>query len=292
VINAGTGDASEPVWSDETVCENESIKEMEDRELARYEVYVVSPQLQGELGLALIDSGSMVSLVKRSSIIRFKAREQNIRLHGVTGKQINVLGRINIKIENSLEDSWQECYVVDSLPRDLDIILGQDWLEKSGYSIQKTVPVMIPPYSEKVIRCKTNERGIRFVEHQILQPGLIAAASLVNCEANEFPCLIANITDQCIGMMTSPKLEKPPTMTRGQGNGNVIKTNDVKRLRLLEEKLRLDHIKEGASEIRRICKEYVDIFKLPGDPLTATTATEHVRPTFSVPKGRAITLKN
>jgi hypothetical protein len=80
-------------------------------------------------------------------------------------------------------------------------------------------------------------------------------------------------------------------MTRGQGSGNVMKINDTRRLRLLEEKLRLDHIKEGASETRKIYKEYVDIFKLPGDPLTATTATEHVIPTSSVPKGRVITLK-
>jgi hypothetical protein len=114
-------------------------------------------------------------------------------------RKTNVLGLINLKTENS----WQECYVVDSLPRELDIILRQDWLYKSGYSILKTVPVMIPPYSEKIIKCKTNEREIRFLEHQILQPALIAAASLVNCESNEFPCLVANITDQCIGMVTS-----------------------------------------------------------------------------------------
>jgi hypothetical protein len=36
----------------------------------------------------------------------------------------------------------------------------------------------------------------------------------------------------------------------------------------------------------------VDIFKLPGDSLTATTATEHSIPTPSIPKGRAITLRN
>jgi hypothetical protein len=33
------------------------------------------------------------------------------------------------------------------------------------------------------------------------------------------------------------------------------------------------------------------MFKLPGDSLTATTA-EHTIPTLSIPKGRAITLKN
>jgi hypothetical protein len=61
---------------------------------------------------------------------------------------------------------------------------------------------------------------------------------------------------------------------------------------MLREKLRLSHIVEGASEIQKICEEYADIFKLPGDALTATTATEHYIPTPSIPKGRAITLRN
>jgi hypothetical protein len=34
------------------------------------------------------------------------------------------------------------------------------------------------------------------------------------------------------------------------------------------------------------------IFKLPGDTLTTTTAAEHSSPTPSIPKGRAITLRN
>jgi hypothetical protein len=168
LMSAGKGDALEPVGSKEIVCTNESCKNMDGTELGRYEVYVVSPQLKGELGLALIDSGSMVSLVQKSSIVRFNAQEQKIRLQGVRGKQVNVLGLINLKIENSLDSSWLECYVVESLPRELDVILGQDWLEKSGYSVQKTVPDIIPPYSEKVIKCKTSEKGIRFIEHQIL----------------------------------------------------------------------------------------------------------------------------
>jgi hypothetical protein len=65
----------------------------------------------------------------------------------------------------------------------------------------------------------------------------------------------------------------------------------MKRLQLLNENLRLDHIIEGACD-RKICEEYVDIFKLHGDSLTATTAAEHTIPTPTIPKGRAITLKN
>jgi hypothetical protein len=179
---------------------------------------------------------------------------------------------------------------VDSLPRDLDIILGQDWLDNAGYGFQKKTPIIIPPYCEQVIKCKTLEKGVRFIEHQILQPGLICAASLVNCENFGFPCLMINLTDEPICMMTDPKLEKPPTMMRKQELGNQL--NKVKRLQLLNENLRLGHIVEGASDIKKICEEYVDIFKLPGDSLTATTAAEHTIPTPTIPKGRAITLKN
>lgn len=65
-------------------------------------------------------------------------------------------------------------------------------------------------------------------------------------------------------------------------------TNKIKRLQLLNENLRLSHIVEGASDIRKICEDYVDIFKLQGDSLTATTATEHTVPTPTISKGRLL----
>jgi hypothetical protein len=182
------------------------------------------------------------------------------------------------------------CYVVDSLPRNLDIILGQDWLDNEGYGFQKKTPIIIPPYSEQVIKCKTQEKGARFIEHQITQPGLICACSLVNCENFEFPCLMVNLTDKPICMTVNPKLEKPPTTMCKQEFQN--QTSKTKRLQLLNDNLRLDHIVEGSDEIRKICEEYVDIFKFPGDSLSATTAAEHTIPTPTIPKGWAITLKN
>jgi hypothetical protein len=254
-------------------------------------MYVVSRDLKGELGVALIDSGSQVSLVKESSLVKFKREnKKNSQICGITGTQLEVKGKVEINIENSLEPSSQMCYVVDSLPRNLDIILGQDWLDNAGYGFQKKTPVIIPPYSEQVVKCKTTEKGVRFIEHQILQPGLSCAASLVNCEKFEFPCLVINLTNQPICMMSNPKLEKPPTMSFKQENK--IQTNKAKRLQLLRGNLRLNHIVEGADDIRNICEEYIDVFKLPGDSLTATTAAEHTIPTPTIPKGRAITLKN
>jgi hypothetical protein len=101
---------------------------------------------------------------------------------------------------------------------------------------------------------------------------------------------MVNLTDKPICMTTNPKLEKPPTMMRKQEFQN--KTSKTKRLQLLNKNLRLDHIVEGSDEIRKICEEYVDIFKFPGDSLTATTAAEDTIPTPTIPKDRAITLKN
>jgi hypothetical protein len=225
-------------------------------------------------------------------VTRFKSEREQVELQGITGQSMNVLGLIDLKIENMTEPMIQRCHVVDRLPRNLDLILGQDWLEKAGYSFQKRKPVTIPPYSEQVIKCETNERGIRFIEHQLLQPGLIAASSLVRCEENEFECLVVNMTNQTINMVNTPKLERPPTMIKKQDIGNCTKEKEAKRIKLLNENLRLDHISEGANDIRRICTEYVDVFKLPGDSLTATTATKHSIPTPSIPKGRAITLRN
>jgi hypothetical protein len=255
----------------------ESMGAIRDVELGRYEVYVVSPQLREGLGLALIDSGSMISLVREPSVVKIKEQREIMNVQGITGAQVKLKGRMNLKIENTLEPLHQECYVVDSLPRNLDIILGQDWLEEAGYSFQKKTPIIIPPYSEQVIKCKTNEKGL-------LQPGLIVASSLVECKSEEFPCLVVNVTERHINLVTSPKLEKPPTRIQGQGVRQPTTATNTKRSRLLKEKLRLNRVIEVAKEIREICEEYADIFKLPGDTLTATTATEHLIPTPSTQK--------
>jgi hypothetical protein len=64
------------------------------------------------------------------------------------------------------------------------------------------------------------------------------------------------------------------------------------RNKILQAQLRLAHIKEGEEQIRQIYAEYVDVFKLPGDKLTSTSAIKHYLPTPSIPANRAITLRN
>jgi hypothetical protein len=60
-----------------------------DDSLGHYEVYVVSPQLKEGLGIALIDSGSQVSLIKEASLVKFnKGKNESIQIQGVTGKRM------------------------------------------------------------------------------------------------------------------------------------------------------------------------------------------------------------
>jgi len=61
---------------------------------------------------------------------------------------------------------------------------------------------------------------------------------------------------------------------------------------MLQSQLRLAHIKEGEEEIRQICAEYMHVFKLPGDRLTATSAITRYIPTPSIPANRALNLRN
>lgn len=90
--------------------------------------------------------------MKESSLIKFnQEKDKNLQTYGITGKQVEIKGRAKIEIENTLEPLSQVCYVVDSLPRNLDRL------------------VVIPAYSEQVVKCKTLEKGVRFIEHQILQ---------------------------------------------------------------------------------------------------------------------------
>jgi hypothetical protein len=87
-----------------------------------------------------------------------------------------------------------------------------------------------------------------------------------------------------------PQTQELPKLSGQFQNAENCKSNE--RIQALQTQLRLTHIKEGEEEILHICSEYMDVFKLPGDKLTATSAIKHYIPTPSIPVNRAITLRN
>jgi hypothetical protein len=174
-------------------------------------------------------------------------------------------------------------YVVESLPRNLDLIMGQEWLLENGYMM--TCSKIILPLSESIVRIPTKERGVRFLEKQELSPGVYCGTSLSLCEGGYFQCLIVNMTPLPVIRLPLPRLEKPPVFKTGSGVFKLPNNNE--RIIKLNEKLSLDHITEGADEVRAICKEYHDIFKLQGDKLTATCAAMHSIHTPNILEGHS-----
>jgi hypothetical protein len=254
-----------------------------------FEIYVLCDQLSMGLGNALVDTGSLVSLVKESGLTRgSKIRRDIARIQSITGNFISIKGQTELLIG---ETSPHNFLVMDKLPMNYDLLLGQDWLEKFGLNFQiPSLGITLPAYSETIVRISTHEKGNRLVEAQELQENIFCASSVVDCKDNSFLCLLINFNSTEQRLKHFPQTQELPKLS-GQYKG--VKKHELnKRSQALQAQLRLAHIKEGEEEIRQICTEFIDVFKFPGDKLTATSGIKHHIPTRSISVNRAITLRN
>jgi hypothetical protein len=180
--------------------------------------------------------------------------------------------------------------VVHSLPINCEI-LGQDWLERFGYYFQiPAIGIDLPAYSEKLVQIPTTKHGNRVVEAQEIQENIFCASSVVECKDYSFLCLIINLNSTNETLSKFPRTQELPKLSgRFQ---DATKKESHTRNQMLQAQLQLAHVKEGEEEIRQICAEYIDVFKLPGDKLTATSSIKHYIPTPSFPANRALTLRN
>jgi hypothetical protein len=82
------------------IIRNDRKEIIKDDLLGRYEVYIVSEDLKGDLGVALIDSGSQASLIRALAVVKFNMdKEQNFQIYGITGKPMEIKGKVNIRIK-------------------------------------------------------------------------------------------------------------------------------------------------------------------------------------------------
>jgi hypothetical protein len=88
---------------------------------------------------------------------------------------MNIKGEVEVNVNNN---GHHKFYVVEKLPRSLDIVLGQDWLTKNHFMLRKEI---IPAFSEKVVQYPTREKGTRYIESQEIQPGLLVARCYTEC---------------------------------------------------------------------------------------------------------------
>ena len=254
-----------------------------------FEIYVLCDKLKTGMCTALVDTGSQVSLVTEHCLDKGSViKKQTMKIHGITGKAMETKGQIELIIG---ETSPHEFLIVQTLPLNCDLLLGQDWLEKFGYQLQiPSLGITLPAYSETVVSVPTTEQGSRLVEAQELQENVFCASSIVDCKNASFLCLIVNCNSTEVPLEKFPRTQALPKLS---GRFRVA-TNQGAHARnhLLQTQLRLAHVKEGEEEIRQICNEYMDVFKLPGDKLTSTSAIQHHIPTPLIPANRALTLRN
>jgi hypothetical protein len=83
------------------------------------------------MGNALIDTGSQVLLVKEAGLARgLETKRQVVQIHSITGNVMETKGNVGLCIG---ETSPHKFMLVDDLPMECDILLGQDWLERFGH---------------------------------------------------------------------------------------------------------------------------------------------------------------
>jgi hypothetical protein len=156
-----------------------------------FEIHVLCNDLCTGLGNALVDTGSQVSLVKESGLTRgSKIELGSSRIQGITGNFVEIKGQIKLNVGDT---SPHEFLVMEKLPMNYDLLLGQDWLEKFGFNFQiPSLGITLPAYSETLVRIPTQEKGNRLVEAQELQENIFCASSVVECTNNSFLCLLIN----------------------------------------------------------------------------------------------------
>ena len=96
---------------------------------------------------------------------------------------------------------------------------------------------------------------------------------MVECKDFLFLCLIINLNST---EETLKKFLRTQHLPKLSGRLQEATNNESHtRNQILQTQLRLAHVKEGEGEIWKIWAEYMDVFKLPGDKLRATSAIKH-----------------
>ena len=96
---------------------------------------------------------------------------------------------------------------------------------------------------------------------------------MVECKDFLFLCLIINLNSTEETLKNFPRTQN---LRKLSGRLQEATNNESHtRNQILQAQLRLASVKEGEVEIRQICAEYMDVFKLPGDKLRATSAIKH-----------------
>ena len=259
----------------------------------------------------LIDTGAEISVLKESSIhlgINYDSTK-GINIKGISDSFFKTKGTIALTLFTQTHEATHVFHVVGSnFGCQYDGILGQDFWKLHRATINycdciitmsdvimsfdsetdrtkaETCKLTLKPRTENIVHLPTKSTGIGIIPKAEIMPGVYLAESLTE-EINGY-CItsIVNTLDREI-TVESPYVELEEINENEDAalifSSSEVKTND--RISKLRDELRTNHLSnEEKLSLINICEEFNDIFYLPGDKLTFTTATEHTIPTPTI----------
>lgn len=268
----------------------------------------------------LIDTGAEISIVRGTSLKEEFVCEpaERINIKGISHSLLRSEGTVKLKLTTQTHETEHPFHVMgDGFECMYDGILGKDFWESKraiiNYCDRKIHmgPVTLnfdfdsdqarKPYkltfkarTETLIKLPTNSKGFGLISKRELKPGLYLAESLTMERHGYCITSAVNTLEEDVSIEI-PQVELEEVEENFESTALIFLnsvTEDGNRLSKLREELRTDHLNnEERVSLIKICEEYNDVFYLPGDRLTATTAAEHTIPTPTIDQTRGINTK-
>lgn len=273
---------------------------------------ILSPVSQNPLTL-LVDSGASVSLIKSTCLQNAPILvKEPINLKGIEPgdhSSTKTLGHLLLEmhlIENKKSSItlFHKFHVINEIHLPFDGIIGTDLLNsfscKIDYNLNTLtikdihIPLQLhepvyylPPRSETMIECSVSNSNIK--EGLVLDQNQFKDVLIANClvkvkENKRINISVINTSDSIVTLKSNLNIPLIPLNSEGidylpinsitkhqrEDTDSYLRTQEVLNL------LRTKHLNtEEANALHDICSEYSDIFHIPGDQLTFTTAVKH-----------------
>ncbi|XP_053612629.2 uncharacterized protein LOC128676517 [Plodia interpunctella] len=254
----------------------------------------------------LVDSGSSVSLLKHSCIMKHpKLTKDIIQLKGIdpTDNPICTQGHFLLKLQLPKFDISHKFHVTDIPDLPYDGIMGSDFLNAHNCNINYNNNILyirntsirlhfhepayiIPPRTETIIECSVSNPEVKegLVLDQKLSETLLVANCIVHVkENNRINISIANTSEEPVTVESNLNLQLDPFNPKvlpEHSNECInhinLTTNSFKRTQEVLKQVRTFHLnKEEKDNLLQLCSDFSDIFHLPGEILTHTNALKH-----------------
>jgi hypothetical protein len=243
----------------------------------------------------LIDTAAEFSTVKGASLrpgFDYQP-SKGINVRGIANTFLKTEGTVTLRLLTPTHETTHAFHVMgDGFDRRYDGILGRDFWEDKRANISycdrkivmgdviisfdpKTNEAESKPYkltlkarTESIVELPTTSKGHGLISKREIVPGVYIAESLTTGTNGYCVTSIVNTVEEHI-TIDSPHVE----LENNHDDTAVMFTTSVA---------------EDANRLAKLREEYNDVFHLPGDKLTFTTAAEHTIPTPTIDPTRGI----